>query len=152
MKEITINGKRILLVEVSETDIEYALYFFIGTDNQLYYNWGQLDVLLRSLPPGSWQLLFADPLHPTEEEAAGVIPNQYGVGKCYENFGAGHPCFDTALESWNSLVTSHGFTPGRVVPLVDRPATKNGMPYRKCYDCGTEYYSNGRCPECSPMG
>lgn len=27
-----------------------------------------------------------------------------------------------------------------------------GMPYRKCSDCGTEYYSHQRCPECSPMG
>jgi hypothetical protein len=22
------------------------------------------------------------------------------------------------------------------------------LPKRKCYDCGTEYYSEGRCPEC----
>jgi hypothetical protein len=25
-------------------------------------------------------------------------------------------------------------------------------PYRKCSDCGTEFKSNGRCPECNPMG
>jgi len=25
---------------------------------------------------------------------------------------------------------------------------KTLLPHRKCNDCGTEYYSEGRCPEC----
>jgi len=29
---------------------------------------------------------------------------------------------------------------------------KSSLPFRKCDSCGTEYYSNGRCPECLPMG
>jgi len=39
-----------------------------------------------------------------------------------------------------------------VKEISSKPAVKCGLPYHKCDDCGTEYYSNGRCPECSPMG
>ena len=28
----------------------------------------------------------------------------------------------------------------------------DSLPSRKCSDCGTEFKSQGRCPECNPMG
>jgi len=97
MKQLTINGNRILLVEVPE-----------GTEQVEIHYTGEALICLglydsfSSLPPGSWQLLFADPLKPTEEEAAGVMDCEPGI------------------DSWNFFVTSHGFTPGRVVGMIDR--------------------------------
>lgn len=37
-------------------------------------------------------------------------------------------------------------------PQLKQADVISSLPFRKCDDCGSEYYSNERCPECSPMG
>lgn len=119
MKEITLNGSRLLLVEVPEGkviicgidkgDALYSLEVIVNNEEDFYL-----------FPPGDWDFLFASPLRPTEEEAAGVV-EYYGNGM-YRDYDLprlfGYKTL--ATDSWESFVTSHGFTPGRVVGMIDR--------------------------------
>lgn len=58
----------------------------------------------RDLPPENWQPLFANPLSPTEEEAAGVVGNETSIL--------------SGIFCWEQMVQLHGFTPGKVVGLT----------------------------------
>ena len=114
MKQLTINGNRILLVEVPEG----ASNFRISPNNALVFDTSPDSGRAKYLPRYDWQLLFASPLKPTEEEAAGEV--DYDNDRYYRDYGCRDYQLNTAIESWNSLVASHGFTPGRVVGMIDR--------------------------------
>jgi len=124
MKQLTINGNRILLVEVPEGAVVFILHGVLRWDFGIVFGGTEL------LPSTSeWQFLFASPLNPTEEEAAGVVEQVSGWSSViYYNYMADgrdyrdivEAAFDNPIYSWNSFVTSHGFTPGRVVGMIDR--------------------------------
>ena len=153
MKEITLNGSRLLLVEVPGVGVRSDSIWVnkIGAlryvQHEHEHKTGASFPSSQSskaitLPPGNWQLLFADPLKPTEEEAAGVVEPLFSKEDInrdgryhyefdlepmpYKNYlwgkgdGSQWSSCSNPVDSWNSLVTSHGFTPGRVVGMIDR--------------------------------
>lgn len=48
--------------------------------------------------------------------------------------------------------TKVGWRQGFAYALRQFAVSGSLPPLRKCEDCGTEYRSHGRCPECLPMG
>lgn len=118
MKQITINGRSILLVEVPEGANGFVLVKSTRYNPPFLYI--QSLSMTIDLFPGWWEFLFKDQFYPTEEEAAGVV-REYGNEKRYANYCGDYPVwFHYARQSWESLVTAHGFTPGKVVGLIEK--------------------------------
>lgn len=127
MKEITLNGSRLLLVEVPEEAHDFSVHNLMQA---LLFQYGPINfVSERLIPKGNWQLLFKDPLNPTEEEAAGVVEKVSGWSSViyYDYMANGRDyrdiveaAFNNAVDSWNSFVTSHGFEIGKTVALIKK--------------------------------
>lgn len=69
MTQITHNG----FLLVTDDAKDKPLYYFVGTDNRLYRNYGQIDLPFKdALPPGRWQLIgLAAELTPSFLESIG---------------------------------------------------------------------------------
>lgn len=81
----------------------------------LYFKNGQ-EVINTILPPGEWELLFTT-LTMTEDDAKGLIPDLI-FGRFYKDYTfQGEPIyaepytFDTAIESFHSLLRANGLDP-----------------------------------------
>lgn len=115
MKQLTTPSGEILIIEV----LEYAEYFFIGTDDKLYANYGQIDIYIADLPPGKYEPL-GRPLQISEEVAKGLVGwfeiagsvgyRDYGVVNDYRYLLSAHA-------SLLSLIRAEGFNPEQVVIL-----------------------------------
>lgn len=67
-------------------------------------------------------------------------PNDSGVWDTYEE--AELACIRKLIE----------IVKKRVKNVSSNTVLADSLPLRECSDCGTKFKSNGRCPECNPMG
>lgn len=120
MKQLKLNGREILLVEVPEGATGMVLVKSTHVSPPFLYIQSLGKII--DLIPGWYDFLFKDEFYPTEEEAAELIEKITGLEKVkpYPDFEYPESRMWTAIESWNSFLTSHGFTPGKVVGLIEK--------------------------------
>jgi len=108
MKQVILSNGY-LLQEVPQ-EKGYVDYYWIGTDNNLYANCGQLDWKIEDvkLPEGDWNVVEnADMI--TEEQAKEISEVIDGDGHIfiYKDYTDADAAFFQALESFESLLRSH---------------------------------------------
>lgn len=88
------------------------LYFIPPGDKQKYHQ-------AINLPSGTWKLLF---LEPTGEQAAEVVSRFHYLTETWRNYlsPSPPPYFDTALESYQSLLKSKHLKAGAVIELTSK--------------------------------
>lgn len=115
----TLNGRTVYMAEVPKDDLRVC-YFFVGTNNKLYRNIGQLDDPLCDLPSGNWRPLgLCSEIK--EAIAAGLVEKNPGLMMPMKWKHYGKPNYhykDTAIKSLHSFIQSHHFNPETTVILI----------------------------------
>lgn len=117
MKQVTVNGKEILIVPVPEDYHSPSVrQDSICPQLQLLGSIGEL--WITDLPSGSWLLLGkGDEI--TEEQWGKIIESYYYSGETrFHNYTSNKKFLDTATESSLSLIRSHSFEPTKVIILL----------------------------------
>lgn len=70
---LTLNSRSLLIVPLPDNEDDIVLYYWLGTDNKIYANFGQLDdAVVTDLPSGEYRLLFVSD-SATEEDCKGLF-------------------------------------------------------------------------------
>ena len=119
MKQVNLNGKEVLLVELPEgavnpTIIQSHSYFY---SPRIEHSIGGID-----LPTDDdWHFAFASPLSPTEDEASFFVSIERGFTTWYFDYITTCYASPSAIESLHSRIRSEGFEqPERVVLLTKK--------------------------------
>jgi hypothetical protein len=107
------------LQEVPEEKDRFADYYFAGTDNKLYANYGQIDIPMADLPKGEWGFV-CEAKYATEEQAKGIVENvaHPEADICiYEDYEGNGNAYADPVESLKSLILSHGMKVTEVLIL-----------------------------------
>lgn len=111
------------VVEIPEMDDikDSVNYFFIGLDNKVYANCGQIDIPLSDLPPGNYELIgISDEI--TEEQTGKIVAGSFVCvhedGNHFDEYFKDYEdqqqivkseySLQTAKESFQSLLISKG--------------------------------------------
>ena len=113
MIQTELKGHRVLVVDLPEgTESVSRVHIFHGEDPLVFHDKEGKNIGAIAVSLG-WSFLFADPLHPTEQEAAQWVESGYfdGVGIMYANYGIQRrwtfgKTFHTALASFQSWLRS----------------------------------------------
>ena len=119
MIQTELKGHRVLVVDLPEGYVAKLNGSFISIFRRPIDEGGVVTAQCYDLPPGSWSFLFADPMKPTEEEAAQWVEHN-GLFE-YKDFESKFPWWkkSTALASFQSWLRSVGAKENSVV-LIDK--------------------------------